>query len=286
MNKPVTNIANGSHRVRTPGMLPHDREQALIRAWQARGDRAARDHLLAAFGPLAASIAKRYRRDTGEVDPDLLQQANIGLMKAADRFDTDRGLRFSTYAAWWVRDEVQNYARSNMSIVRRPNSHQTRAAVARLASLDAQTPADRGADSAEQDKQLAASLGVGEKRAAELRALVTGRDQSLNAPAQDEDGTERIALLVDPASLDAPLPLQRLETADLRAVLAETLATLPRREREIIVATQVSDPPATLEGLGDHYGVSKERVRQLRERAFARLREALADRGVGPDHLA
>ena len=286
MNKPVTNITSGSRRVRSAGMLSCDTEQALIRAWQGQGDRAARDRLLAAFAPLAAAIAKRVGRDGGEVDPDLLQQANIGLMKAADRFDTDRGLRFATYAAWWVRDEVQAYARSNMSIVRRPNSHQTRAAVARLARLDAQTPDEGGADSAAQNRQLAEALGVGEKRAAELRALVTGRDQSLNAPAQDEDGAERIALLVDPASVDTPLPLQRLETAGLRAVLAEALATLPRRERDIIIATQINDPPATLDGLGAQYGVSKERVRQLRERAFERLRAALADHGVGPDHLS
>ena len=266
-------------------MLSRDTEQALIRAWQGQNDRAARDRLLAAFAPLAAAIVKRVVRDSGEVDPDLLQQANIGLMKAADRFDTDRGLRFATYAAWWVRDEVQAYARSNMSIVRRPNSHQTRAAVARLARLEAQTHDDGGADSAAQDRHLADALGVGEKRAAELRALVTGRDQSLNAPAQDEDGAERVALLVDPASLETPLPLQRLEAAGLRAVLADALATLPRRERDIIIATQINDPPATLDGLGEHYGVSKERVRQLRERAFARLRDALAHRGFGPEYF-
>jgi RNA polymerase sigma-32 factor len=93
-------------------------------------------------------------------------------------------------------------------------------------------------------------------------------------------GEERIALLVDPDTLDKSAPVERLETEALRRVLVEVLATLPDREREIIVATQMVDPPATLEGLGARYGVSKERIRQLRERGFERLKLALAKQGL------
>ena len=249
------------------------------------GDRRARDRLLRAFTPLAISVARRFNRGAREPDPDLVQQANIGLMKAADRFDPARDIRFSTYAVWWVRAEVQAYARANISVVRRPNSAKARAAVSRIAALDAEISADPGVDPGDVTGRLADALGVDREKALELRAQVTGTDQSLNMPTLEEGGEERIALLVDPDTLDKSAPVERLETEALRRVLVEVLATLPDREREIIVATQVADPPATLEGLGAIYGVSKERIRQLRERAFERLKLALAKRGMDRNYF-
>ncbi len=283
MNKPVANLEHRARRVRTGDMLSAEEERDLVRAWQERGDRNARDRLINAFAPLAASVARRSRPRFGEADPDLVQQASIGLMKAADRFDAERELRFSTYAVWWVRAEVQAYSRANMSVVRRPNSAQTRKAAAQIAGLDAEMRADPRIDRSEADARLADALGVDAERAADLRAQVTGSDYSLNVPAMGEEGEDRIALLVDPDSQDGSVPLQRLETAALRRVLVDALSTLPDREREIVVATQVMDPPATLETLGARYGISKERVRQLRERGFERLRTAMHRRDLGPE---
>ena len=266
-------------------MLSAEQERGLVRAWQDHGDRRARDRLLHAFAPLAISVARRFKRGAREPDPDLVQQANIGLMKAADRFDPERDIRFSTYAVWWVRAEVQAYVRANISVVRRPNSAKARAAAARIAALDAEMAADPGVDSGDTTGRLADALGVDRQRAADLRAQVTGADHSLNMPTIEDGGEERIALLVDPDSLDESAPVKRLETAALRRVLVEVLSALPDREREIIVATQVVDPPATLEGLGARYGVSKERIRQLRERGFERLRAALHRRGLSFEGL-
>jgi len=280
MNKPFTNRAHGTRRVRTPDMLSAEVERDLVRAWQDHGDRRARDRLLRAFTPLAVSVARRFNHGAREPDPDLVQQANIGLMKAADRFDPERDIRFSTYAVWWVRAEVQAYARANISVVRRPNSAKARAAAARIAAFDAEMATDPGVAPGDATDRLADALGVDREKALDLRAQVAGTDQSLNMPTLEEGGEERIALLVGPGSLDEAAPLQRLETETLRSVLVEVLANLPDREREIIVATQVADPPATLEGLGARFGVSKERIRQLRERGFERLRSALHRRGL------
>jgi RNA polymerase sigma-32 factor len=279
MNKSVPNLIKGARRVRTPGMLSAGAEQDLIRAWQEDGDHHARDTLVAAFAPLAASVAKRFMRGAGEADPDLMQQANIGLMKAADRFDRGRGIRFATYAVWWVRAEVQAYARANGSVVRRPNSAHARAASARAAAFDAGLAEETGMAPA--DGLVPTDDGGPEAaHAADLMAEAAGADQSLNVPAVEDGGEDRIALLVDPASLDEAMPLRRLEAATLRRALVEALADLPERERDIIVATQIREPPATLEGLGLRYGVSKERVRQLRERGFQRLRATLNGRGL------
>jgi RNA polymerase sigma-32 factor len=275
MNKPVTNLIQGARRVRTAGMLSAGEERALIDAWQAHGDQHARDRLIRAFAPLSGSIVKRFKRGGGEVDPDLLQQAQIGLMKAVDRFDPDRGFRFSTYAVWWVRAEVQDYLRANISVVRRPNSSKSRAAAMQIAALDAEMEINPDMNRADADKRLADALGVDLQKAEDLRDQVTGSDSSLNVPVRGEDGVDRLALLIDPSSLEESAALLSLKMAGLRRVLVDVLSTLPDRERDIVVATQVSDPPATLEGLGTRYGISKERVRQLRERGLQRLREAL-----------
>lgn len=131
------------------------------------------------------------------------------------------------------------------------------------------------------DSRLADALGVDLHQAAALREQVTGVDMSLNVPVQEEDGTDRMAMLADPTSFGDPVALQNLGIAGLRKALAAALGTLPERERDIIFATQVNDPPATLEDLGNQYGISRERVRQLRERGFERLRVTLRQRNFG-----
>ena len=285
MTKALTDHVRGARRVRSTDMLSATEECGLVRAWQEHGDRASRDRLLAAFAPLAAAVAKRFSPRSGEADADLVQQATIGLMMAADRFDTGRDVRFSTYAVWWVRAEVQGYARANTSIVRRPNSSRMRADIARVARLEAEMAADPHMDRADAFARLGDAMGLDAHAAARLHGQVTSSDHSLNAPAHETGGEDRVALLVDPASVDQPEPLYRLQTAGLRRALVTALSALPDRERDIIVATQVWDPPATLEGLGLRYGVSKERVRQLRERGFERLRAALSCDDLTPEML-
>jgi RNA polymerase sigma-32 factor len=285
MNKPVLNWGTRTRSTRSADMLSAEEERHLVRAWQERGDERARDKLIRAFAPMAAAMAKRFAPESREADPDLVQQANIGLLKAADRFDPDRGYRFATYAVWWIRAEIQEYKRTTLSIVRRPNSAVLRKVAAQLARLDAAMTADPQIDRAEADASVADDLGVTIDRLADLRAQITGRDYSLNVPALDDQSADRLALLVDPASLDDPACLHRLDAAILRRALVEALSDLPDRERNIVVATQLNDPPATLDALGSDYGISRERVRQLRERGFERLREIMRERDLAPESL-
>lgn len=285
MNKPILNWPRDQRRARRIGMLSAEDEKRLIAAWQRDGDSTARDRLLAAFHPMAIAMAKRHTPQSSEPDWDLVQQASIGLMKAADRFDPENGARFSTYAAWWMRAEIQDFKQANLSVVRRPNSAQFRKALGNLARLEDDLLHTQGVDRAEVDAHLARALGVSTERVGILREQVSGRDSSLNVPASGEDGEERQALLVDPRGAEAPGRIERLDVGALRGALATALAALPRREREIVVATQLQDPPATLEGLGAQLGISKERVRQLRERGFERLRDTLRKRDLTPEDI-
>lgn len=281
MNMPVPAWGAKPRRKRSTNMLTADHELHLVRSWQQRGDSRARDRLVEAFSPLAAAMAKRFLVGAQEAEHDLLQQANIGLMKAADRFDPDRGFRFSTYAVWWVRAEIQDYKLANMSIVRRPSSADFRKAMANLARLDETMSSDPGIAKADVDRRVAATLGVSIKRLNDLRQQISSADVSLNVPALGDGGEERMARLVDPASTETMNTMHNLDIEKLRGVFVEAISALPDREREIIVATQVQDPPATLDVLGNRFGISRERVRQLRERGFERLRASMDQKNLG-----
>jgi RNA polymerase sigma-32 factor len=280
MNKPISNWGTQPRRKRTSNMLSAGDELHLLRAWQQRGDKHARDKVITAFSPMAGAMAKRALAGSQTAESDLVQQANIGLMKAADRFDLDRGFRFSTYAVWWVRAEIQNYKLANRSIVRRPSSGDLRKSIASLSRLDEAVSNDPTISRADADTSVAKALGVSLLRLNDLREQVSGVDFSLNAPSVGDDGEDRMARLVDPASMEDADTMNRHDIKTLRALLIEIIGALPTREREIIVATQLRDPPASLTVLGIHYGISKERVRQLRERGFERLRTTLGRRDL------
>lgn len=286
MNKPFTQRKHARRPVHRYEMLSAQDERALVVAWQQRGDWVARDRLVLAFAPLANAMAHRAKPGGSGADPDLLQQAHIGLMKAIDRFDPTHENRFSTYAVWWIRAEMQDYLRANTSIVRRPNSAQARQAARQLSTIEAQMRGDPSLTRAEADAALAKKLGVTQHKVDDLRAQVMGRDQSLDALIAGQDGEERIDRLVDPSTTLDPAGFEDLEAAGLRRLLAQVLSILPNRERDIILATQLRDPPATLEELGAEYGISKERVRQLRERGFERLRAALRAQNVDSDYFS
>ncbi|MCC5967170.1 MAG: sigma-70 family RNA polymerase sigma factor [Natronohydrobacter sp.] len=266
-------------------MLSAEDERRLVLAWQSRGDLRARNRLVQGFLPMATAMAKRSSPGGGEVDPDLFQQAVIGLIKAADRFDPTIGNRFSTYAVWWVRAEIQAYRRANVPVVRRPKPALSRKMALQIARLDASVADKADHERLEAEERFASAMGLSRDRIADLRAQITGRDQSLNTPLIGADGEDRLALLVDSASLEDSGAVHPLDISGLRRALVMAASALSDRERHIILATQLNDPPATLEALGERYGISKERVRQLRERGLSRLRAALRETGMELAHF-
>jgi RNA polymerase sigma-32 factor len=285
MNKPVRNWQKRRTRRGRHEMLPPEEELRLARAWQQAGDKTARDRLVEAFMPLAGAMAKRFGAGTGAADPDLAQQAHIGLLKAADRFDPDQGVRFSTYAVWWVRAEIQDFKLANLSVVRRPNTASFRNAFFNLSRVEQSIGTDAQEPETTRDARIAAELGVAPKKLTDLRMQLSGGDSSLNAPAQEEDGADRMALLPDHETDVEAEVRGHLDRAKLRETIVAAMQALPDREREIILATQLADPPATLEALAPRFGISKERVRQLRERGFERLRDTLRRLDVTPEAM-
>jgi RNA polymerase sigma-32 factor len=257
--------------MRVPLLSPEE-ELDLTRRLHGN-DQKAIDALVAAHGRLIISAAFQYRR-YGLPLGDLIQEGHVGLMRAAARFDPERGVRFSTYATWWIRSSIQEFILRNWSIVPTGTSAMRKSLFFNLRRLQAQITSDGtlGPDAtALIAKRLHASVDAVESMAIRLGA----RDQSTNAPAGEGDG-EWGDILPD----TAPTPEDQVAAArDQEArnlCLAAALAELSPREQTIIRRRHLLDDGATLRDLGYEFGISKERVRQIESRALGKLRRAMA----------
>ncbi|MBB5221202.1 RNA polymerase sigma-32 factor [Amaricoccus macauensis] len=260
-------------------MLDVDTELALARAWRDQRDEKALHRLVNAYMRLAISMASRYRR-YGAPMPDLIQEAGVGLMKAAEKFDPDRGVRFSTYAVWWIKASIQDYVMRNWSMVRTGSTSSQKALFFNLRRVRARLEREAGANGEVLDGQqlrekIAEEVGVPLRDVEMMDARLAGADFSLNAQQAGEEGREWLETLEDDAPQAAETVTRNADLARVRGWLAEALASLNARERMIIVERKLRDEPRTLESLGQELGLSKERIRQLEAQALNKLRKRL-----------
>jgi RNA polymerase sigma-32 factor len=261
--------------------LERDEERLLAVRWKSDGDQAALHRLTAAHMRLVIALAARFRH-YGLSSSDLIQEGHVGLLEAAARFEPEREVRFSTYATWWVRASIQDYILRNWSIVRGGTSSAQKALFFNLRRLRARLAQQgRTQGNLAAMSMIAQAIGVSRADVEMMDARLSGPDVSLNAPLTDTEAggsAERVEFLVD----DKPLPDQTVgETIDSdRRVnwLKEALAVLSDRELRIVQARRLSDDTTTLEDLGERLGISKERVRQIENRALEKLRRALTNR--------
>lgn len=262
--------------------LAREEERKLAHAWKDGHDQVALHQLTAAHMRLVLALAARFRH-YGLAPSDLVQEGHIGLLEAAARFEPDRDVRFSTYATWWIRASLQDYVLRNWSIVRGGTSSAQKALFFNLRRLRARL-AQAGQSQASGDalQSIADRLGLSRADVELMDARLAGGDASLNAQISDANSTgqsERIDFLVD----DAPLPDEVVEDrldGDRRARwLKDALKALNERELRILRERRLSESLVTLKSLGDELGISKERVRQIENKALGKLRRALASHG-------
>jgi len=260
-------------------MLDAETELALARAWRDDGNEKALHRLVNAYMRLAISMASRYRR-YGAPMPDLIQEAGVGLMKAAEKFDPDRGVRFSTYAVWWIKASIQDYVMRNWSMVRTGSTSSQKALFFNLRRVRAKLEREAGANGEVLDgyrlrEMIAEEVGVPLRDVEMMDARLAGADYSLNAQQAGEEGREWVETLEDEAPQAAETVTRGADLDRVRGWLAEALASLNARERMIIVERKLRDEPRTLESLGQELGLSKERIRQLEAQALTKLRKRL-----------
>ncbi|HEX9701233.1 MAG TPA: RNA polymerase sigma factor RpoH [Rhodospirillales bacterium] len=257
-------------------MLEKEEEQMLAIRWRDKGDVSAAHRMVTSHLRLVAKIAMKYR-GYGLPVADLVSEGNIGLMKAVKKFDPDLGFRLSTYAMWWIRAAITEYILRSWSMVKLGTVASQKKLFFSLRSLKSRLNIlDSGDLTAEQADEISDAVGVSADDVVNMNRRLGTRDLSLNAPVGgDEEGIEFLDALSD----DRPNPEVRVaekEEHNYRsALVSDAIKTLPERERRIFVERQLKDDPVTLEELGQEYGISRERVRQIEARAFEKVQKAV-----------
>lgn len=258
--------------------LEREEERQLAVQWVEHDDSKALHKLVAAHMRLVIAIAARFRH-FGLPMSDLIQEGHVGLLEAARRFEPDREVRFSTYATWWIRASIQDHILRNWSIVRGGTSSTQKALFFNLRRLRAKLSGgpDRRPDS-EVHTEIAAAVGVSREDVAVMDSRISGNDASLNAPISEGEGgttSER----QDYLRCEQPLPDETVGRAidqeRRKRWINSALKVLSDRELQIVRERRLTDDSVTLEALGKNLGISKERVRQIENRALEKLRGAL-----------
>ncbi|MBI1239954.1 MAG: RNA polymerase factor sigma-32 [Alphaproteobacteria bacterium] len=284
-----TDEARRAHRrfvktAMTRALLSPEEEHELARRWRTSNDTAALHALTTAYMRLVVAMATRFKR-SGLPVGDLVQEGAIGLMQAAARFEPERGVRFSTYASWWIRSTIQDYVLRNWSIVRTGTTATQKALFFNLRRLQAKIASATGeTDAAAARAAIGMRLGVTVGEVAAMEHRLAAPDRSLNAPAAAEGETEYQDLLQDDRPDPEAMVMETHDAAIRANWIARALRRLSPRERAIIRARRLADETTTLETLGERLGISKERVRQIESTALSKLREALIS-DVRPDEL-
>ena len=269
-----------SRRAMKAELLDAETELKLAYAWRDERDEAALHRLITAYMRLAISMAAKFKRYGAPMN-DLIQEAGLGLIKAADKFDPDRGVRFSTYAVWWIKASIQDYVMRNWSMVRTGSTSSQKSLFFNMRRVQARLEREAAAAGETLDKHqlrqmIATEVGVPLHDVEMMEGRLSGSDYSLNATQSTEDeGREWIDALEDESIQAAESVEERHDNDQLREWLLFAMQQLNERERFIVRERKLRDDGRTLESLGNELGLSKERVRQLEAAAFAKMRKSL-----------
>ncbi|MGF1467009.1 MAG: RNA polymerase sigma factor RpoD/SigA [Sandaracinaceae bacterium] len=264
MQKTTNDLSSVGRYIRSLGERPPldpETERDLARRWSA-GDEDAGRRLIEASLPFVIRVAKGYRR-WGIPLEDLIQQGNLGLLKAAKKFDPSKDCRLITYANYWIRAEIRDYVVRSYRIVRLGSTATERRAIRKFRRTGVEGP-----------EQLAEVSGMPLARARKLWPLLTTGEVSLDNAAPG--ATPPVERLADGDATPEEEVAKQDRLSQVRAMLPEVLSSLSDRERRIVKARMLSDDPCTLRELGEELGVCRERVRQLEVQARQKLRTAFA----------
>ena len=265
--------------------LEREHEFDLARRWREDGDTSALRELVSSYTRFAVRIASRFR-GYGLPLGDLVQEGNVGLMQAAQRFDPGRNVRFSTYAAWWVVAAIQEYILRNSSIVRIGTTAAQKSLFFSLRRLRARLTKDPVGAMSDSDRRLIArELDVPVAAVERMEAHISGPDQSLNATVGSSETDEFQDFLSDPGPTPEDVVICRRDRLARAGWIKRALTLLTPRERQIIVRRFLDDEPSTLAELGTTFGVSKERIRQVEAKALGKLRRSIGEITNKPDEL-
>ncbi|MDA9981012.1 MAG: RNA polymerase sigma factor RpoH [Candidatus Pelagibacterales bacterium] len=252
-------------------MLSQKEEISLARKWIKKGDTDAAHKLVTSHLRLVARIAMGYK-GYGLPITELISEGNIGLMQAVKKYDPEKGFRLSTYAMWWIRAAIQEYVLKSWSLVKIGTTAAQKKLFFNLKKIKNQlTSYNDGSLKPDQVKEIAERLDVTEAEVSDMEGRMSGTDYSLNAVVSEDGVSEWQDWLVDEDADQEVKLAEREELSKRKSLLSKAINILNEREQNIISARKLSEVPKTLEELSKTYKISRERVRQIEEKAFAKL---------------
>jgi len=259
-------------------LIPQEEEVRLARKYREEGDLRAAYTMVLANLRLVVKIAYEFRRNISNL-MDLIQEGNIGLMRAVEKFDPYRGVKLSSYAAWWIRAYIIRYVLNNWSLVKIGTTQNQRRLFFNLKKAKRELEAEGFRP---EPKLIAARLNVREDEVVEMEKRLSGSDISLDAPVDSDSESSRMDFVADTGADVSERLADREFRAMVRVKFQEFRAGLDEREQAIFDRRLLAEDPVTLRELGETFGVSRERVRQLEADVKRRLKDFLSRaEGVG-----
>ena len=259
-------------------MLEREYEVQLARRWREDEDADALHEIIEAHIRLVVRIASKFK-GYGLPIGDLIQEGNRGLLEAANRFDPDRNVRYSTYATWWILAAMQEFIVRNSSIVRIGTTPAQKSLFFNLRKLRAKLTDNLAARMTEEERELIASeLRVPLAAVERMESHFSRPDQSLNATIGESDSNEFVDLLSDDSPTPEAIVGDLIDSETRSKWIADAMEHLTQREREVITRRFLKEDKITLAEIGETFGVTKERIRQIEGKALSKLREALQDK--------
>lgn len=259
--------------------LTKEEEFVLAKNYIENSDIHAAHTLVSSHLKLVTKIAMRYK-NYGLPITELVSEGNIGLMQAVKKYDPELGFRLSTYAMWWIKASIQEYVLKSWSLVKIGTTSAQKKLFFSLGKIKHRIINSYSRAINDSDYQeMAKELGVSTKEVATMDIRMSGPDISLNRLAsRDDDSTEVIELLPETKPNQEVCLLQKQDMSNKQQILAEAMTILNPREVKIITARKLSDSPETLDSLSCEYNISKERIRQIENRAFEKLQNYVLSR--------
>ncbi|MER9565160.1 RNA polymerase sigma factor RpoH [Mesorhizobium sp. M0571] len=281
MQRAATTILTGEgglsrylEKIKHLPMLTPEQEQALAKRWREHNDPEAAHQLVVSHLRLVAKVAMRYR-GYGLPISEVISEGSIGLIKAVDRFEPERGLRLATYAMWWIKASIREYVLRSWSLVKMGTTPNQKKLFFNLRRLKARISALNDGDlHPDQVELIASSLGVTEQEVVYMNSRMGG-DASLNSPLRGQAEGEWQDLLIEGEDNQEYKLVQVEEDSSRHRALIDSLGVLNARERRILEARRLADNPRSLADLSSEFGISRERVRQIEMRAFEKLQNAV-----------
>ena len=264
-------LAHYLQQIKKFPMLTEKQELNLANKWRKEGDTSAAHQLVTSHLRLVAKIAMGYR-GYGLPVTELISEGNIGLMQAVKKYDPDKGFRLATYAMWWIRAAIQEYVLKSWSLVKIGTTAAQKKLFFNLKKLKNQlSDYSDGNLKPHQVKEIADRLDVSEKEVTEMEGRMSGNDYSLNAVVSAESEEEWQEWLVDEDADHEIKIAENEEISKRKELLSKAINILNDREKNIIKDRKLSEDPKTLDQLSKEYKISRERIRQIEERAFQKL---------------